>query len=149
MAVKKKKKRKEKGTDNKDCAHFLDVFLLCFCIVFVEHLRSLNGKRGPRQSGGAPETRLVTASGRRGPEWVRTVNDWDWSAQGGWKICMISLFLTHKVFRAADGCFSTLGMTNICQLLSIRSAAPSLASLAPFMSLRDYRRGSAVNCPNH
>lgn len=66
MAVKKKKKRKEKGTDNKDCAHFLDVFLLCFCIVFVEHLRSLNGKRGPRQSGGAPETRLVTASGRRG-----------------------------------------------------------------------------------
>lgn len=51
--------------------------------------------------------------------------------KGGWKICMISLFLTHKVFRAADGCFSTLGMTNICQLLSIRSAAPSLASLAP------------------
>lgn len=49
---------------------------------------------------------------------------------GDWSLDDIFIF-EPKVFWA-DALFSTLGMTNICQLLSIRSVALVFASMAPF-----------------
>ncbi len=116
--------------------------LLCFCIVFVEHLGSLNGMRSQQSSKCLKHDLLQHQSSvSQDHKWLELKHTRERN--------LYDIFIPeHKVLWAADACFSTQGMANICQLLSIRSVAPVLASLAPLCP-SEITVGSTVNCPNH
>lgn len=100
--------------------------LLCFCIVFAEHLRSLNEMRTQYSWGSWNESHLSVLTGS---STLKCKREWYWC----------DIFISeHKVLQAAGAFLSTLGMTNI-QLLFIKVRGPGARLPRPCLSLRDYR----------
>lgn len=115
-------KKKEKTLIIKTGSTFR-YLLLCFSIVFSGHFRSLNETRFQQSWERLQHLLLHYKSS--------FLQEHQWLGQklaGEWNLS--DVVSGHKIFGAADSCFSTQGMTNICQLLSIRSVAPVPASLA-------------------
>ena len=104
--------------------------LLCFCIVFAENLRSLSGMRSRQKAESAWNMSCLCV----GAVFSRSTKHREFSSLGSDILC--DIFISeHK----ADARFCSLGVTNICQLLSIRFVAPVLASL--YVPQRLQKRG--------